>query len=261
MFERGSHLDSLAEVDVEEAGASLLDPQQRQADKRSIQHLLLDGDGTVTDSYDFLVGVEGQVLEEAKVSVPEGVYEAALGITFPEFLEMLKREHGAVLDVQKLIRSHAERVHAGYTNSVELMPGFEAFIGDAVARKLGMAVVTNNTGVLLRRALARHSLMRHIGEVIGIDNEGSKPKPDPWMLRRAMRGIGAQPDTTMMIGDSLADKRAAINAGVRFFAGIVHPNNHRLAGEFEFHEGNTFGAPAFNFAELMARIDRINNPN
>ncbi|PSQ58392.1 MAG: phosphoglycolate phosphatase [Halobacteriales archaeon SW_9_67_25] len=64
-------------------------------------------------------------------------------------------------------------------------------------------------------ALETHGLDGHVDVVVGRDTVDTY-KPDPEPLLAAARGLGAEPDETLFVGDSESDAEAARRAGVAF---------------------------------------------
>ncbi|MOA39229.1 Pyrophosphatase PpaX [compost metagenome] len=76
--------------------------------------------------------------------------------------------------------------------------------------KLG--VVTTKVRETTERALQMFGLSPYLGTVVTIlDVEHPKPHPEPVLM--AMKQLGANPATTLMVGDSPADIQAANAAG------------------------------------------------
>ncbi|MFW5824689.1 MAG: phosphoglycolate phosphatase [Marinobacter sp.] len=76
-----------------------------------------------------------------------------------------------------------------------------------------MAVVTNKPEQFVHPLLERMGLEHWFEMVIGGDTLPTK-KPDAEPLLLPMRKLGGTPGTTVMVGDSDADARAAFNAGL-----------------------------------------------
>jgi len=95
------------------------------------------------------------------------------------------------------------------------LPGITEMLASlAPGRVLG--AVTNGLGPVQRSRLALSGLMERI-EVLVISCEVGLAKPDPEMLRLAMKLAGSTTDDTLFIGDSVtSDMGAATAAGVDF---------------------------------------------
>lgn len=89
-----------------------------------------------------------------------------------------------------------------------LIEALDAIEGDGML--LGVATGKSDRG--LRATLARHGLDRRFVTLQTSDRAPGKPAPD--MVLRAMADTGADPDATVVIGDTSYDMEMAANAGV-----------------------------------------------
>ncbi|MFE0174329.1 HAD family hydrolase [Streptomyces sp. NPDC059002] len=90
-----------------------------------------------------------------------------------------------------------------------------------------LAITTNNSP----RAVARYLTSRGIAEcftphIYGRTQDLRLLKPDPHCVLRALSAMGADPKSTLMIGDAPSDYVAARQAGVRF---LGYARNERKA--------------------------------
>ncbi|MFI5806582.1 HAD family hydrolase [Streptomyces sp. NPDC051561] len=85
------------------------------------------------------------------------------------------------------------------------------------ARGAKLAIATNNSPAVAARYLADHGLDRCFADhIYGRTSDVRLLKPHPDCLDRALRGLGARPAQTLMIGDTTSDLLAARRAGVAF---------------------------------------------
>jgi HAD superfamily hydrolase (TIGR01509 family) len=92
--------------------------------------------------------------------------------------------------------------------------GREVIIG-AHAQGVPVAVVSNNSAVAIEAYLTAHNLAVYVTPIIGrayADPRRMKPNPHP--VLDAVRTLGAEPESCVLIGDSLSDIEAAHAAGV-----------------------------------------------
>lgn len=88
-----------------------------------------------------------------------------------------------------------------------------------------MGVVTHSPPALADRALEKTGLEGKFDSVICCSYElGYKPEPEP--IRVCLDEIGASPDDSVMIGDSVSDVKGAWNAGLT--AGHIDRVGHRV---------------------------------
>ena len=77
-----------------------------------------------------------------------------------------------------------------------------------------LAVCTNKPDDAAREVLGSLGLAPYFSEIIG-GTSGLARKPDPATLLEAARRLGAEPNRTLMVGDSLPDVSAARAAGMK----------------------------------------------
>ena len=86
---------------------------------------------------------------------------------------------------------------------------------DGLAARAALAVITNKPTELSCRLLEHFGLAHYFSTITGGDSPYPR-KPAPASLRAAMHAARAEPDETVMVGDSHIDLRTARAAGVRF---------------------------------------------
>jgi phosphoglycolate phosphatase len=147
-----------------------------------------------------------------------------------------------------------ESITAGYLADYRKNPIEESTLFEHVAEALAaldargmpMAVCTNKTEAIAREVLDGLGIGQYFGSVVGADRLANcKPHPDH--LITAIAEIGAQPGSSVLIGDSVIDQQCARNANVPFLAVAWAPPEV---------DGTRFGS----FAELPSIVCRIPDP-
>ena len=128
-----------------------------------------------------------------------------------------------------------------------LFPGVLDMLHALKRRHHWLAVATGKSRAGLDDAL-------HAAELRGVFDgtrtaDETRPKPDPQMLQELMRQFGADPDRTLMIGDTTHDLQLAANAGAPSVAVAygAHPSS-----EFATHSPLLVAA---SVAELAAWLE------
>lgn len=93
------------------------------------------------------------------------------------------------------------------------------------AMNIPMGVCTNKPEAFTRQILDGLDLAQYFSSVVGGDTTSTR-KPDPQPVLACLRGLVAEPGTSLMIGDSVHDVHAAHAAGLRI--GVV-PWGYRSA--------------------------------
>ena len=87
---------------------------------------------------------------------------------------------------------------------------------EALASRTALAVLTNKPIASTRRILDGLDLSRHFPPDAVLGGDGPFPrKPDPTALLHLAARAGAEPDRTLLVGDSAVDWRTARAAGTR----------------------------------------------
>jgi putative hydrolase of the HAD superfamily len=96
----------------------------------------------------------------------------------------------------------------------ELNPGAAEAILGLRARGVTLGIVSNTgrtPGLILRRVLERHDLLRHFAAISYSDEIGHR-KPSPEIFRRTLAGAGADPAGAAHVGDNPVDDVAGAQA-------------------------------------------------
>jgi HAD superfamily hydrolase (TIGR01509 family) len=126
--------------------------------------------------------------------------------------------------------SHARRTayRDRLNAALELAPGIGAWLREAAAGGLRLAVASSSPGSWVRRHLAQVSALGQF-EVLACGDEVAAPKPDPAVYRLALQRLGLPPDAAVAVEDSPHGAVAAQAAGLRC---IAIPNPHADPARF-----------------------------
>jgi putative hydrolase of the HAD superfamily len=111
---------------------------------------------------------------------------------------------------------------AGYIEPVlhvppDLTPGAAEAVSELASRGVALGIISNTgrtPGVILRRVLERHDLLRHF-TVVSYSDEVGYRKPDAEIFRRTLEALGIGAGEAAHIGDNpLADVRGAQGVGM-----------------------------------------------
>jgi len=171
--------------------------------------ILFDWDNTLVDSWatihealNFLMRAMGQ-LEWSLAETRERV-RLSLRETFPIlFGERWEEAQGIYLD--KFREIHLERLCP--------LPGREAMLRALVGQGIFLGVVSNKTGELLRREVARLGWSDFFGSIVGAgDAPADKPASEPVHLALSPSGVAAG-EEVWFVGDTAVDMECALNSG------------------------------------------------
>ncbi len=174
--------------------------------------VLFDMDGVLIHSEEAWFAAMNEVaVQVGSPLIPREVFDACWG----QGVEEDARDHYGGLDPAHLELLYAETVPRHLHHLTVPHP----LILDQV-RSLGLrvAVVTNTPQPLADLSLSLAGLRAEV-----VCAAGDAPaKPDPGLLRLAMRRLELRPDQVVMVGDSPSDAGAAQAAGVRLI-GVGQP--------------------------------------
>jgi len=88
-----------------------------------------------------------------------------------------------------------------------------------------LAIVTTSTHAQIDPLLAKHNLTELFNVIICADDT-TNIKPDPEPVLKAMTSLGAKPASTLIVGDSENDLKAATSAGID--SALFYPARHEL---------------------------------
>ncbi|HEY4344960.1 MAG TPA: HAD-IA family hydrolase [Parvibaculum sp.] len=177
--------------------------------------LLFDLDGTLADTAGDLCETMNVVLvEHGRRRVPESRVRHLVGGGARLLLERGFAETGepaseALLD--QTLKEFIAYYSAHIADHTKLWPGIEPLLVRLSDADVGLAVCTNKVEHLSRQLLAQLRIEQYFPVVIGGDTLPVK-KPDPEHLFEAVRRLGGDLSTTIMVGDSETDIDAAKNA-------------------------------------------------
>ncbi|MBD3277403.1 MAG: HAD-IA family hydrolase [Candidatus Aegiribacteria sp.] len=176
---------------------------QEHAAKRILDVLELeDSPGELKKVLDFLMGKTLQDLEACKPSAIE-----------PGSAEMKKAFLRAGLKVDPI--EFIEVYFEGLEEHGVALPGVEGLLA-GLKGKYTVGVVSNGPGPVQRKRLRRAGLMEFL-DLLVLSCEVEHAKPDPEILRIAMKLAGSETFSTLFVGDSAGSDMGAANAaGVDF---------------------------------------------
>ncbi len=177
---------------------------------------VFDCDGTLVDSQHSICTAMTRAFEEAKLTPPERLAILSIvGLSLPQAMAQLLPEAESDLH-DHLTLCYKRAFHAlRQENAVSepLYPGIAELVRalDADGWLLGVATGKSDRGLAI--CLDHHGIAPLFVTLQTADRHPSKPHPS--MLWTAMAEAGAEPDDTVMIGDTSFDMEMGRAAGVR----------------------------------------------
>jgi pyrophosphatase PpaX len=190
--------------------------------------ILFDLDGTLIDSVRLILDSYHHAL--ASHGLPPRTDEEWLrGVGTPLAVQLAewRDDHGTL---EALIASYREYNLKHHDRMVTVYPEVVETIESLKADGLATGLVTskNRQGALRGLALAR---LEQLMDVMVCADEVDNPKPHPEPVEKAVALLGANPATTLYVGDSIHDMVSGRAAGVRTAAALWGPfGRHHFEG-------------------------------
>jgi pyrophosphatase PpaX len=185
-----------------------------------LRTVLFDLDGTLIDSVRLILDSYHHTLA-AHGLPPRSDEEWLQGVGTPLTAQFgALQETAAMLDA--LIATYREYNLKHHDRMVTVYPGVVNVVRELKRNGITTGLVTskNRSGALRGLTLAQlESLM----DVMVCADEVENPKPHPEPVEKAVRLLGADPATTVYVGDSIHDMRSGRAAGVRTAAVLWGP--------------------------------------
>jgi pyrophosphatase PpaX len=186
----------------------------------AIQTVLFDLDGTLIDSIRLILDSYHHTL--AAHGIPPRTDEdwlrgvgTPLNVQFAEWRDDLGKLEAMVATYREYNLAHHDRM-------VTIYPGIVAAVGSirAAGCRTGLVTSKNRQGALRGLTLVRLEAMM---DVLVCADEVTNPKPHPEPVEKAVALLGADPATTVYVGDSIHDMVSGRAADVRTAAALWGP--------------------------------------
>ena len=196
---------------------------------RRFDLIVFDWDGTLFDSTALIVRCIQSACRDLGVPVPSDAAAAyVIGLGLQDALRHavpdLPSERYPELG-QRYRHHYFARQH-----ELSMFPGTLEMLQALKARHHWLAVATGKGRRGLDEALAHAQLKGLFDGTRTADETASKP--DPRMLNELMRELGAEPERTLMVGDTTHDLQLAVNAGTPGVAVSYGAHEHEAFNDF-----------------------------
>ncbi|MBT3306604.1 MAG: HAD-IA family hydrolase [Alphaproteobacteria bacterium] len=198
-------------------------------DTSPLRLAVFDCDGTLVDSQASIISSMVAAFEAHSHPTPDAesvrrVVGLPLRVAMGHLLPHTDPDEHAVLENSykeafRELRQKGEVADPLYPGTLEVLDALEE-----EGWLLGVATGKGHLGLML--TLETHGLVNRFQTLQTADS--APGKPDPGMLLNAMRDTGADPENTVMIGDTTFDIEMAVNAGTMAI-GVTwgyHPQDH-----------------------------------
>jgi pyrophosphatase PpaX len=181
--------------------------------------LLLDFDGTIADSIELILAAYRHAFTCVRgASPPDSHWLEGVGTPLMQQLEGLASSPEEVL----LLAPYRDFAIAEHDRLIRSFPTMLPALETLRAAAVPLAIVTSKNRIGLNRGLSALGLEGFFATTLTTDDTARhKPHPAPVLL--ALERLGASPERTVFVGDSLHDLEAGRAAGVRTAAALWGP--------------------------------------
>ncbi|OXL86556.1 pyrophosphatase [Paenibacillus sp. SSG-1] len=176
-----------------------------------IDTVLFDLDGTIIDTNELIISSFMHVLEKhVPTPLTREVIIPKMGMTLEQQLQFFSGSE----DVTHFHQAYRTYNDAHHDEMVQPFPHVLEVIKELDRRGITMGVVTTKNKPGTFRVLEMFGLDKYMKAIVTVmDVEHPKPHPEPVLM--AISQLGADPEATLMVGDSPVDIQSAKAAGVR----------------------------------------------
>lgn len=179
-----------------------------------LRAIIFDVDGTLVDSLAAYQTTAHRVAAAFGWQVPDDAIGRALNHGEPFWAQIIPPEVQHDGDLPGQLRAEALRHWAAVAReAVALIPGVAPLLAGLRESGLRLAICTASRGESFA-PLEQAGLLRHF-EVVVTGADVGRPKPDPEGLHLCLSRLGLASPQALFVGDSVADMRAGVAAGLR----------------------------------------------
>ncbi|MBP7998843.1 MAG: HAD-IA family hydrolase [Chloroflexi bacterium] len=181
-------------------------------EKYNLKAIIFDFDGTILDTEmpEFLSWQE--LYQEFALELPFDLWVNSIGtINGFDPLAHLEKQVGTVAPVR--VR-RVEQRHLELIQAQPVQPGVQTWLAAAKAHPLSLAIASSSQHAWVKDNLSRLGLLSHFPIIVGRDDAGHQPKPNPAVYQTALARLGIQPNEAIAIEDSRNGVAAAKAAGL-----------------------------------------------
>lgn len=173
--------------------------------------ILFDFDGTLADSFAAITASTNHVRAARGLRpLAEPEVRGYVGYGLDNLMETLVPGVPVADAVAEYRGHHRDAMLTG----TKLMPGVAETVPELARRGYRMGVCSNKRVEFTRALVNALGLGPYFPAVLGPDDVGQRPKPDPAMLHAALARLEAAPAATVYVGDMAVDVQTAKAAGV-----------------------------------------------
>lgn len=178
---------------------------------QKIDTVIFDFDGTVMDTNNVILNSWQHTFRtlENREEKPETIIK-----TFGEPLELTMKNFFPDVPVEESIAIYRSYHYDNFGKLISVFPGMKELIRELKDKNYKLGLVTSRLRKTTMQGLEAYGLLPYF-EVIVTADDTTKHKPDPEPLNIALEKLGAAPENSVMVGDTMFDILCARHAGVK----------------------------------------------
>jgi HAD superfamily hydrolase (TIGR01509 family) len=216
-----------------------------------LKALIFDFDGTILDTEMPEYRSWQELYDEFGLTLPLDLWVGAIGtINAFDPLTHLEQQVGAVASAR------LRRVEARNWAMIQAqrpLPGVQEWLAAAAAHSLSLAIASSSPHHWVDSHLTRLGLAHHFPIIVGRDDAGNQPKPNPSVYQVALARLGVHPNEAVAIEDSRNGVAAAQAAGLYT---LYVPNELTKHGGDAAAWHTISSLSEFSLVELLERFER-----
>ncbi len=176
--------------------------------------VIFDLDGTLVDSAADIAEALNRTLEDWQLPrVLEATVLTWIGDGVRRLVEQAFTAARSDIDLDRVMPGFMRHYEACLLRSPRLYDGVVPALEALRARNVTLAICTNKPSAMVAPLLAHLGVQEFFARVLGGDSLPER-KPSGVPLRHIAAAFGVAPTAALMVGDSITDYRAAVDAGM-----------------------------------------------
>ena len=176
------------------------------------QAVLFDLDGTLVDTVPLIVKTYRQVFRDLKIPWGDDDVVGHIGLPLVDIAGNF-----GVDDRDRFVELYQHYYKIEHDNSTKVFPGTLEMLSHLREMGIKLGLVTSKGKPVTTRTLAFTKLDRLLDTIVTA-HDVANPKPHPEAMEKALTALAAQPERTIMVGDSRFDILAGKGSGTRTLA-------------------------------------------
>lgn len=176
--------------------------------------VIFDLDGTLVDSAADIAEALNRTLQDWQLPrVPESTVLTWIGDGVRRLVEQAFTAAHSDIDLDRVMPGFMRHYAECLLRSPRLYEGVAPALEALRARQVPLAICTNKPSAMVAPLLAHLGIEHHFAMVLGGDSLPER-KPSGAPLRHIADAFNVAPGAALMVGDSITDYRAAVDAGM-----------------------------------------------